>query len=103
VLEAHYLALALVNFITTLSPERIVLGGGVMEQPHLHKSVREKVLVLLSGYIQVPALLEAVEAYIVPPALGGRAGVLGAVALAQAEQSAMGQEAAENSKTRRPG
>ena len=31
-LEARYLALALVNFICTLSPQRIVIGGGVMSK-----------------------------------------------------------------------
>jgi fructokinase len=81
--EAHYLALALVNFICTLSPQRIILGGGVMKQTVLFPMVRAKVLALLNGYIQAPAVLEEMDSYIVPPALGDRAGVLGAVALSQ--------------------
>lgn len=81
-LEAHYLALALVNFICTLSPQRIVMGGGVMRQRHLFPLIRRGVQGLLAGYIQTRAILEEVEAYIVPPALGNRAGVLGAIALA---------------------
>ncbi|MGC8837462.1 MAG: ROK family protein [Anaerolineae bacterium] len=81
-LEARYLALALVNFICTLSPQRIVLGGGVMRQRHLFPLIRRGVQDLLAGYIQARAILEEVETYIVPPALGDRAGVLGAIALA---------------------
>ena len=82
-LEAHYLALALVNLICTLSPQRIILGGGVMKQENLFPMIRENVLALLNGYVQAAALLEEIDAYIVPPGLGDRAGVLGAVALSQ--------------------
>jgi fructokinase len=82
-LEAKYLALALTNFICTLSPRRIILGGGVMGQPQLFPLIREKVASLLNGYVQSPAILEEIEHYIVPPALAERAGVLGAIALAK--------------------
>lgn len=82
-LEAHYIALALQSFVCTLSPQRIVIGGGVAQQPHLLPLVRQETVALLNGYVQSPAILEEIDAYIVPPALGGRAGVLGAIALAQ--------------------
>jgi fructokinase len=82
-LEAHYLALALTNFICTLSPQRIVMGGGVMEQPQLLPRVRQKVQAFLNDYIQAPELLQGIDKYIVLPGLGGQAGVLGAIALAQ--------------------
>ncbi len=82
-LEAHYLALALRTFICTLSPQRIILGGGVMDQPQLFPLVRQKTLAALNDYVQSPAILEQIDAYIVPPGLGNRAGVLGALALAQ--------------------
>jgi len=81
-LEAHYLALGLESFICTLSPQRIILGGGVMGQSHLFPMVRQKVLELLNGYVQSPAILEHIDEYIVPPGLGSKAGVLGAIALA---------------------
>ncbi|MEW5986625.1 MAG: ROK family protein [Chloroflexota bacterium] len=84
-LEAHYLALALTTFICTLSPQRIVLGGGVMEQPGLLPLVRQKVQSLLNGYVRAPAVLDEIDRYIVSPGLGGRAGVLGALALAHAQ------------------
>ncbi|MCX7839540.1 MAG: ROK family protein [Anaerolineae bacterium] len=84
-LEAHYLALALVNYICTLSPQRIILGGGVMEQAQLFPLIRREVVQLLNGYIQSPAIIEQIDTYIVPPALGARAGVLGALALVVTE------------------
>jgi fructokinase len=83
-LEAHYLALALVSLICTLSPQRIVLGGGVMEQQGLFPLLRAEVQALLGGYVQSPAILEHIDEYIVPPALPGRSGVVGALALAEA-------------------
>ncbi len=82
VLEAHYLALAVVNFICTLSPERIVLGGGVMSNGHLLPLVRQRVLELLNNYIRSDRLLQTIDEFIVAPRLGSNAGVLGALALA---------------------
>lgn len=81
--EVHYLAHALVSFICTLSPQRIIVGGGVMHQEQLFPATRRKVQALLNDYVQAPAILEAVDRYIIPPGLGDRAGVLGALALAQ--------------------
>jgi fructokinase len=75
-LEAHYLALGIANLTCALSPQRIILGGGVMRRAELYGMVRAKVTTLLNGYIEPPE--------IVPPQLGTRAGVLGAIALAQA-------------------
>ena len=82
-LEAHYIGLALHSLICTLSPTRIILGGGVMQQAHLFPMIRKEVLDSLNGYVQSNDLLEQIDEYIVPPGLGGRAGVLGAIALAQ--------------------
>jgi fructokinase len=81
-LQAHYLALALMNLVSTLSPQRIILGGGVMKKEQLFARIRTNVQTLLNGYVQSPAILEHIDRYIVPPALGGKAGVLGAIALA---------------------
>lgn len=82
-LEAHYLATGLATLICTLSPQRIILGGGVPQQEHLLPLVRQKVQELLNGYVQSPAITEGIDQYIVAPALGGQAGVLGCIALAQ--------------------
>ena len=75
-LEAHYLALGIANLTCTLSPQRIILGGGILRRQELYPLVRAKVSALLNGYIEAPE--------VVPPGLGARAGVLGAIALAQA-------------------
>lgn len=83
ILEAHYLALGLANFILTLSPERVILGGGVMEQRQLFPLVRKEVQRLLGGYLRANQLRTAIDRYIVPPEMGERAGVLGSIALAQ--------------------
>jgi fructokinase len=82
-LEAHYLALGVMNMACFLSPQRVILGGGVMQQPQLFPLVRNKVQRLLNGYLKSPAILERIDAYIVPPDLGNEAGVKGAIALAQ--------------------
>ncbi len=82
-LEASYLALAVNDLICVLSPQRIILGGGVMLQRQLFPLIRKKVQRLLNGYIQSLRNLEGIEEFIVPPGLGGRSGVLGAIALAE--------------------
>jgi fructokinase len=82
-LEADYLAFGLVNIICILSPQRIIIGGGVMQQPQLLPLVRRRVQELLNNYLPVPAILDHIDDYIVPPGLGDRAGVLGAMALAE--------------------
>jgi fructokinase len=82
-LEAEYLALGVVNVICIVSPQRVILGGGVMKQPSLLPLVRARVRELLAGYIVAPELADGLDEYIVGPALGDRAGVLGAIELAR--------------------
>ena len=82
-LEAEYVALGVVNVICTVSPERVILGGGVMKQPALLPLVRTRVQELLAGYVSAPELSDGIGAYLVTPALGDRAGVLGALELAR--------------------
>ena len=81
-LQAHYLALGLANLVLTLSPERLVLGGGVMARTTLYPLVRAEISRLLAGYLASASLADGLARYIVPPALGERAGVLGALLLA---------------------
>jgi fructokinase len=81
-LEAKYLALGICNLIYAFSPQRIVLGGGVLQHPGLLDKIRLQVSQLLNGYVQSTWLVDCIDQYIARPALGNRAGVLGAVALA---------------------
>jgi fructokinase len=91
-LEAKYISLAVINYICILSPERIILGGGVMKQkqmlPLIHKTVKK----LLNNYINTSEITEHIEKYIVLPELGDDAGVLGAIALAEREYKKEKQE-----------
>ena len=87
-LEAHYLALGLVSFVCTLSPRRILLGGGVMQQPQLFPLIRAELVQLLNGYIQADEIIRHADRFVVPPALGSRAGVLGALVLAEQARDA---------------
>ncbi|HEV2351047.1 MAG TPA: ROK family protein [Terriglobia bacterium] len=82
-LEAHYVALGVANLICVLSPQRIILGGGVMKQTALFPVVRRKILELLKGYIQADRITKDIDNYVMPPQLGGNAAVLGALALAE--------------------
>jgi fructokinase len=81
--EARYIALALQDFIMTISPRRIILGGGIMQRAFLFKMIQTELGKQLNGYAQHPVLLEHLDEYVVPPMLGGQAGVLGAIALAK--------------------
>ena len=82
-LEAHYIALALASYIYTLSPQKIIIGGGVIQQTHLLPLVRQKVQALLNNYVKSQLITQNIDTYIVLPGLGNRAGVLGAIALAE--------------------
>jgi fructokinase len=80
-LEAGYLALAVANITFVLSPEVVIVGGGVATEPRLLPLVRGAVGELLGRYLRAPKLNERLDEYIVEPALGVRAGVLGALEL----------------------
>ncbi|MCJ7623520.1 MAG: ROK family protein [Anaerolineaceae bacterium] len=81
-LEANYIALGLQNIICTLSPQKIILGGGVMKQQHLFPMIRTKLRNNLADYINAAEIIEDNEEYIAPPGLGDHSGVLGALAMA---------------------
>jgi fructokinase len=82
-LEAGYLAAGIVNLICVLSPERIIVGGGVMNHSLLLPLVRERVRELLADYLPAPQFADEIDEYIVAPKCGPRAGVLGALELAR--------------------
>jgi fructokinase len=81
-LEADYLGQLCAQLVLTLSPQRIVLGGGVMNQVRLLGPIRQRMRYWLGGYIDRNEVLSDDSGYVVTPGLGDRAGVLGALALA---------------------
>lgn len=91
-LEAHYLALGLSNWVLTLSPQRILLGGGVLRQSHLFNRIRHDLVALLNGYVQATEIMRDIDQYVVPPLLGGRAGVLGGLVLAEQAYTRLDRE-----------
>lgn len=82
-MEAYYIAQAVVHFIYILSPEKVILGGGVMKQQQLFPLIRRGVKEMLNGYVQREQILNAIDQYIVPPGLGDNAGFCGALMLAR--------------------
>ena len=80
-MEAYYLAQALVNYILILSPQKIIMGGGVMKQKQMFPFIRKYVQEFLNGYVQKDAILKDIDNYIVYPGLGDEAGFVGSIAL----------------------
>jgi len=81
-LEADYLGQLCAQLVLTVSPQRIIMGGGVMSQLRLLPLIHERLLHWLGGYIDRREILEDIEHYVAAPALGLKAGVLGALGLA---------------------
>lgn len=81
-LEADYIAQALTGYILTISPQMIILGGGVMHQEQLFPLIRDKVTQMLGGYIQAEALKD-MDSYIVPASLNDNQGIMGCLELAR--------------------
>ena len=80
-IEAFYIAQSITSAILFNSPQRIILGGGVMQQSQLFPLIRKAVQANLNGYVNSSAILEHIDDYIVPPGLGQQAGLCGALAL----------------------
>lgn len=80
-LLAYYIGQALTSTILLLSPERIILGGGVMHQKQLFPLIHEEVQRNLNGYVQHYMILDHIDQYIIAPGLGDNAGLSGAVGI----------------------
>lgn len=81
-LEAYYIAQALTGYVLTLSPEMIILGGGVMHQEQLFPMIRNYVKEMLNGYIKTEEI-ENMDSYIVPASLNDDQGIMGCLELAR--------------------
>lgn len=82
-LEAHYLALGLMNLAVAFSPQRIIMGGGVMGQAHMVEKLRIEFKKIMNGYIRHPDVNDRLDLYIQAPGLGSLSGILGALVLAE--------------------
>jgi fructokinase len=82
-LEARYIASALTTLVLVLSPDRLILGGGVMQAAQLFPLVRKHLTKSLGGYVQAAELHSGIDQYVVPPLLGEQSGIAGALALAE--------------------
>jgi fructokinase len=78
--ESDYIAQAVVMLILTVSPQRVILGGGVMHQLHLFPLIRRKVAEKLNGYLETRELAD-LDSYIVPAGCNDDQGIMGAVKL----------------------
>lgn len=76
---AHYLAHGVLNYTMMLRPERIILGGGVMKSPLLLSKVQKLFTRLVNDYVELPDP----ESYLVRPAHGDNAAVIGGFVLAE--------------------
>ncbi|MEA3510343.1 MAG: ROK family protein, partial [Actinomycetota bacterium] len=81
--ESHSLGHAMANLVLTVSPERIILGGGVMKMAGLLDAAREQMIDSLGGYVQAPVLDSGGESFLVAPDLGDRSGIAGGLVLAE--------------------
>lgn len=79
-LESYYIAQALADYIMILSPQKIILGGGVMHQTHLFPLIRSKVKEFVNGYILTKEM-EDMDQYIVPASQHDDQGIMGAIRL----------------------
>ena len=79
-MEGFYIAEALVTYILTLAPEKIILGGGVMHQTQLFPIIRKNVVEMLNGYLDTKELKD-IDNYIVPAGLNDDQGIIGCLIL----------------------
>ena len=80
-LEAYYLAQAICSYIMILSPERIIVGGGVSHQEQMMPMIRAEVQRQMGGYIQAKGMQD-LDSYIVLPSLNDNQGIMGGLKLA---------------------
>jgi fructokinase len=80
---AHALGQLTQVLALSVAPQRILIGGGVVNgRPELFPRIRRCLSASLNGYLDIPEVTTALDAFIGPPGLGTRAGSLGALALA---------------------
>ena len=79
-LAAFYISQAVRTLVYTVSPERVVIGGGVSKMEGFHSAVREQLATQLAGYSVLPE--HRSPEFVTSPGLGDRSGLIGGIALA---------------------
>lgn len=87
-IESYYIAQALVNTTMILSPDKFILGGGVMHQLHLFPLIRKEFEKQMNGYINTDRIKD-LDNYIIPQSLDDKQGIMGALKLGVMEKELM--------------
>ncbi|WP_165069228.1 ROK family protein [Marisediminicola senii] len=80
---AYYIAQVTAQVTFALGVERFIVGGGVLGAPGLLDEVRQQLSGVTGGPLAGHGMTADPFDFLVPPALGGDAGVLGALAIAE--------------------
>lgn len=80
-IEADYIAGLCATLTYTVRPDRIILGGGVMDGPSMYDRVRQVLAMKLAGYDSSIRAMD-LNTYVARPTAGDSAGLSGALALA---------------------
>lgn len=95
---ADYLGQACATLALTLSPGRIVIGGGVSKAPGFHKAIASRMRDWLGGYLDGNAVADA--DFVSAPVLTDRAGLVGALLIAEKMSGCLsGREAMSGSQS----
>lgn len=85
-MESYYIAQALVDFTLMISPQRIILGGGIMHQTQLLPLIRKEFAKLMNGYLHTKEL-DDLDSFIVVQSLQDKQGIMGALKLGVMEKT----------------
>ena len=79
---SDYLGQAIMTYSLILSPEVVLIGGGVAQQKHLFPKIRDAFKKHMNGYLEHLFLNRNIENYILYPENGQKAGLIGSYYLA---------------------
>lgn len=80
--QAKYLAQLCSAIVLQVCPQKIILGGGVMEQVHLFSKINQSLAECLANYLDLGAFNLSDNEFVIPQGLQGEAGILGAIEIA---------------------
>ena len=81
-LEGYYLASGIYNYLLTFAPDKIILGGGVMNQPKLLPEIKKHLLQINNHYYNYSRFVD-LDSFLVLPRLGSNSALIGGLTLAK--------------------